>query len=96
MKKDILVFSFVFLINCDMMGQKHDSVPARSLAEKGAQGDVHLGNEIRKDKLLDALKDYPWRTLRREQIFIQKRKKTNPGKSDYEVKKSRENPGHSS
>jgi len=42
------------------------------------------------------LKDYPWRTLRREQIFIQKRKKTNPGKSDYEVKKSRENPGHSS
>ena len=53
MKKDILIFSFVLLINCDMMGQKQYSVPARSLAEKGALGDIHLGNETRKDKLLD-------------------------------------------
>ena len=59
MKKDILIFSFAFLINCDMIAQKQDSIPARSLAEKGAQGDIHLGNEIRKDKLLDAPQRLP-------------------------------------
>ena len=59
MKKDILIFSFAFLINCDMIAQKQDSIPARSLAEKGAQGDIHLSNEIRKDKLLDAPQRLP-------------------------------------
>ena len=78
------------------MGQKHDSVPARSLAEKGAQGDVHLGNEIRKDKLLDAPQRLPVADSSPRTDIHSKKKKTNPGKSDYEVKKSRENPGHSS
>jgi len=59
MKKDILIFSFVFLIHCDMIAQKQDFIPGRSLAEKGAQGDIHLGNEIRKDKLLDAPQRLP-------------------------------------
>jgi hypothetical protein len=80
MKKDILVFSFVFLINCDMMGQKHDSVPARSLAEKGAQGDVHLGNEIRKDKLLDAPQRLPVADSSPRTDIHSKKKKNKPRK----------------
>ena len=35
------------------MAQKQDSVPARSLAEKGAQGDIILGKENKKSQLLD-------------------------------------------
>jgi len=84
MKKDILVFSFVFLIKCDMMAQKQDSIPARSLAEKGALGDVHLGNELRKDKLLDAPQRLPVAgSSPRTDIHSKK-------------KKSREDPGRSS
>jgi hypothetical protein len=33
------------------MAQKQDSVPARSLAEKGAQGDIILGKENKKGQL---------------------------------------------
>jgi hypothetical protein len=43
---NIFIFSFVLLISGDIMAQKQDSIPARSLAEKGAQGDLILGKEI--------------------------------------------------
>ena len=33
------------------MAQKQDSIPARSLAEKGAQGDIILGKENKKSQL---------------------------------------------
>lgn len=36
------------------MAQKQDSIPARSLAEKGSQGDVLLGNEHKKAQLSTA------------------------------------------
>jgi hypothetical protein len=36
------------------MAQKQDSVPARSLAEKGAQGDIILGKENKKSQLLES------------------------------------------
>jgi hypothetical protein len=51
MKKNSFIFSFVLLISCDMMAQKQDLVPARSLAEKGAQGDIILGRERKKNQL---------------------------------------------
>ncbi len=35
------------------MAQKQDPVPARPLAEKGAQGDIILGKENKKSQLLD-------------------------------------------
>ena len=34
-----------------MMAQKQDSIPARLLAEKGAQGDIILGKENKKGQL---------------------------------------------
>jgi hypothetical protein len=51
MKKNSFIFSFVLLISCDMMAQKQDSIPARSLVEKGAQGDIILGIENKKGQL---------------------------------------------
>lgn len=33
------------------MAQRQDSIPARSLAEKGAQGDIILGKENKKGQL---------------------------------------------
>ena len=35
------------------MAQKQDSIPGKSLAEKGAQGDILLGKEVKKNQLLD-------------------------------------------
>jgi hypothetical protein len=54
MKKNIFIFLFVLLISCNLMAQKQDSVPARSLAEKGAQGDIILGKENKKSQLLES------------------------------------------
>ena len=51
MKKNIFIFSFILLVSCNIMAQKQDSVPARSLAEKGAQGDIILGKENKKSQL---------------------------------------------
>jgi hypothetical protein len=35
------------------MAQKQDSIPGKSLAEKGAQGDILLGKETKKNQLLE-------------------------------------------
>lgn len=51
MKKNIFVFLFVLLTGYDAMAQKQDTFPARSLVEKGAQGDLILGNEHKKGQL---------------------------------------------
>jgi hypothetical protein len=51
MKNNIFIFSFVLLISSTGMGQK-DSIPIRSLVEKGAAGDILLGKETRKAQLL--------------------------------------------
>jgi len=51
MKKNIFISSFVLLISCYGMAQRQDSVPVRSLAEKGSQGDILLGKEAKRDQL---------------------------------------------
>jgi hypothetical protein len=51
MKKNIFIFSFVLLTSCYGMAQKQDSVPVRSLAEKGGQGDILLAKETKKHQL---------------------------------------------
>jgi len=51
MKKNSFIFSFVLLISCDMMAQKQDFIPARSLVEKGALGDIILGKKRKKSQL---------------------------------------------
>jgi hypothetical protein len=53
MKRSILIFSFVLLASCGAMAQKQDSVPVKSLAEKGAQSDILFGNQAKKKQLLD-------------------------------------------
>lgn len=52
MKKHTLIFSFVLMISNIVIAQQRDSIPARSIAEKGAQGDLILGKKIKKDQLL--------------------------------------------
>ncbi len=54
MKKSIFIFPFILLISFTIMAQKQDPVPARPLAEKGAQGDIILGKEYKKSQLLNA------------------------------------------
>jgi hypothetical protein len=51
MKKSILICSFGLLVSGNIMAQKQDSIPARSLAEKGSHGDVLLGKEHKKAQL---------------------------------------------
>lgn len=51
MKSTIFIFSFGLLVTCDSMAQKQDSIPARSLIEKGTQGDIILGQEGKKRQL---------------------------------------------
>jgi len=53
MKKNILISSFVLLISGGSIAQKQDSIPGKSLSEKGAQGDILLGKEAKKNQLLD-------------------------------------------
>lgn len=52
MKRTIFIFSLGLLVTCNSMAQKQGSVPARSLTEKGAQGDIVLGQENKKRQLL--------------------------------------------
>jgi len=68
MKKNIFIFSFILLVSCNIMAQKQDSVPARSLAEKGAQGDIILGKENKKSQLLN-----PPQLLRSEILQVKKK-----------------------
>ena len=51
MKRTIFIFSFGLLVTCDSMAQKQASIPARSLTEKGAQGDIILGQEGKQRQL---------------------------------------------
>jgi len=52
MKKDIFISSFIFLVSCDSMAQNQDSIPVKSLVEKGARGDIILGKENQKNQLV--------------------------------------------
>ena len=51
MKRNIFIFSFFLLVSCRIIAQKQDSIPVRPLVEKGAQGDVLVGNENKKARL---------------------------------------------
>jgi hypothetical protein len=51
MKNNTFIFSFVLLIRFNGMAQK-DSIPTKSLVEKGAAGDILLGRETKKAQLL--------------------------------------------
>jgi hypothetical protein len=48
MKKNILIFLFFLLVSCVSIAQKQDTIPVRSLVEKGSQGDILFGNKNKK------------------------------------------------
>jgi hypothetical protein len=50
--KNTLAFVFlIFTINTKIMAQVNDSVPANKVAEQGAQGDIILGKQNKKNQL---------------------------------------------
>jgi hypothetical protein len=51
MKRNLLIFPFALVVSGESMGQKPDSVPVRSLTEKGAKGDIILGQESKRSQL---------------------------------------------
>ena len=52
MKNTFLILIFVFFaINTKIIAQAKDSVPARKVAEKGAQGDIIIGKQNKKNQL---------------------------------------------
>ena len=73
MRKNIFIFSFVLLTSYDAMAQKQDPIPVRSLVEKGAQGDIILGKEHKKDQLSTRPQILPAGDSSRKKKLIQKR-----------------------
>ena len=83
MKKNSFIFSFVLLISCDMMAQKQDLIPARSLVEKGEQGDIILGKESKKSQLSFTPRILEAADSSSKNEVIQKRQRTNTKKFRY-------------
>jgi hypothetical protein len=78
MKKTSFTLVFIILIiNGKIMAQAKDSVPAKKLAEKGAQGDVILGKQNKKSQ------------LNAEPQMLQKDSVDKPGSTQSKRKKSK-------
>jgi hypothetical protein len=54
MKRNLLIFPFALVVSCESLAQKQGSVPVKTLTEKGAQGDIILGQESKKKQLTAA------------------------------------------
>jgi len=77
MKNNIFIFSFVLLISFNGMAQK-DSIPIRSLVEKGAGGDILLGKETQRAQLIGTPQRLQMPDSAREnEIHLKKKKAKN-------------------
>ena len=51
MKKISILWASILLISCHAMAQKQDTIPVKPLVEKGAKGDLIIGNKNRQQQL---------------------------------------------
>jgi len=77
MKNNTFIFSFVLLIRFNGMAQK-DSIPIRSLVEKGSGGDILLGKKTQRAQLIGTPQRLQMPDSAREnEIHLKKKKAKN-------------------